>query len=77
MNPTVMQPIATLLRTQNTLVTAESEISLSMSGFMCSPIIKNCLKCDVTRVFTPPPPVTDRHTFLDPLERDILSGRLL
>ena len=66
MNPTVMQPVATSLRIQNTLVTAESEISLSMSGLMCSPMIKNGLKCDVTRVFTPLSPVTDRHTFLDP-----------
>jgi len=43
---------------------------------MCRPMII-FLKFDVTRVFTPPPSVTDRHTFLDPfpLERDKLSGR--
>ena len=54
MNPTVMQPIAIALRIQNTLVTAEREIALSMSGSMCSPMIKN-YKCEVTRVFTPSP----------------------
>ena len=75
LNPTVMQHIVTSLRIQNTSVTAESGISLSMPGFMCRSMII-FLKCDVTRVFTPSP-VTDSHIFLDPLplERDILSGR--
>src|SRR6218665_1731587 len=77
LNPTVTQHIVTSLRIQNTSVTAESEISLSLSGFMCRPMIKMFLKCDVTRVFPPLPSVTDRHTFFDPLplEHDILSGR--
>jgi len=76
MNPTVMQHIVTYLRIQNTWVTAESEISLSMSGFMCRPMTKKFKVWRHTCLY-PLFPVTDRHTFLDPLplERDILSGR--
>src|SRR6218665_715375 len=54
-----MQPVVTSLRIQNKLITAESEISLSMSGFMSRPMIKKFKKCDITHVFTPSP----CHTF--------------
>src|SRR6218665_3674625 len=68
LNPTVMQHIVTSLRIQNTSITAESE----MSGFMCRLMIKNILSV-TSHVSLPPTPVTDRHTFLDPLplERDM------
>ena len=59
-----MQHIVTSLRIQNTSVTAESEISLSMSGFMCRPMIKD-FQSVTSHVSLPPLPVTDRHTFLD------------
>ena len=35
------------------------------------------LKCDVTHVFTPLPPITNCHTFLDSFEPDALYGRPL
>jgi len=38
--------------------------------------MKKFEKCDVTCSWTPSP-VTKCHTFLDPLERDVLYGRPL
>jgi len=76
LNPTVMQHIVRSLRIQNTSVTAESEILLSMSGFMCRPMIKN-FKCDVTRLYPSCPCHRPSHFLRHLLERDILSGRPL
>src|SRR6218665_443530 len=59
---------------QNTSITTENETSLSILGFIC---LNFFLKCDVTCSWTPFPPVTNCHTFSDPLppERDVLYGR--
>src|SRR6218665_2477887 len=60
---------------QNTSITTEKKTSLSILGFIC---MKFFLKCDVTCSWSPPP-VTNCHSFSDPLplERNVLYGRHL
>src|SRR6218665_2062222 len=59
---------------QNTSITTEN-ITFNFRFHM----YEFFLKCDVTCSWTPSPPVTNCHTFSDPLplERDVLYGRPL
>jgi|SRR6218665_1172578 len=47
-----------------------------LSGFfVCPPSVRIKFKSVTSHALGPPLPVTNCHTFLDPLERDVLYGR--